>query len=542
MFRPVFAVFLLLASVLPSRACPWCQRYGVKETVSAGTPDPGGKFQGAIPPAAQTRHYYVAAEPVTWTWVPGGENTSKPLPLPPDLLARPTASKVRYVQYTDATFTCRALDTPRLGIVGPVLRGVVGEYLAVTFLNRAGQPLSLHPHGVRYDKDSEGAYTLPQPGLGSAVGPGATFTYVWQLDEASGPQPGEPSSKCWLYHSHCVNEEEINAGLAGFIVVTDPARARPDGTPADVDREMATLFINFDETPEDESLDPDLIDPRPPLRTPLQTYELRDAGLRPSVNGRMFGNLPGLEMRAGERVRWYLGALGEDDGMHTAHWHGARVRTADRQFVDVVSLFPGQTKVADQLADNPGDWLLHCHVSDHMMQGMFAHFIVRPADSPTPPEPFLGLESARTSLRWTQAELAVDFSAEAEAPATICLRGEARMYQGFFASRQPPTIRFAGRSVALHADGPQRAKGEGARWEVLNANGEGVVLDDELQFQLQLDGAAWREALRAAGWQQGKAGATDLPVEVQLGETRHAAALPLRLSAEGERLRGHLAE
>jgi FtsP/CotA-like multicopper oxidase with cupredoxin domain len=28
------------------------------------------------------------------------------------------------------------------------------------------------------------------------------------------------------------------------------------------------------------------------------------------------------------------------------------------------------------LADNPGTWLLHCHVADHMMAGMYATYTV----------------------------------------------------------------------------------------------------------------------------------------------------------------------
>src|SRR6185295_18416878 len=107
-----------------------------------------------------------------------------------------------------------------LGILGPVLRGLVGEYLLVTFLNRTDRPLSMHPHGVKYDKASEGASYLPNPGSGAAVPPGAKFTYVWKLDQSSGPLPDEPSSKGWLYHSHVKAEEEANLGLIGFIVVT----------------------------------------------------------------------------------------------------------------------------------------------------------------------------------------------------------------------------------------------------------------------------------------------------------------------------------
>ena len=64
------------------------------------------------------------------------------------------------------------------------------------------------------------------PGLsGVAVPRRARFNYVWYLDEESGPLPTEPSSKGWLYHSHVGGEGEINLGLEGFIIVTDPKRA-----------------------------------------------------------------------------------------------------------------------------------------------------------------------------------------------------------------------------------------------------------------------------------------------------------------------------
>jgi hypothetical protein len=38
----------------------------------------------------------------------------------------------------------------------------------------------------------------------------------------------------------------------------------------------------------------------------------------------VFGNLAGLQMNEGERVRWYLFALGSEQDLHTAHWHGLR--------------------------------------------------------------------------------------------------------------------------------------------------------------------------------------------------------------------------
>jgi hypothetical protein len=62
-------------------------------------------------------------------------------------------------------------------------------------------------------------------------------------------------------------------------------------------------------TVEDADL-PKPFEPRPLIRT----LELREIGMRATINGLALGNLPGLEMRSGERVRWYLGSLGEENG------------------------------------------------------------------------------------------------------------------------------------------------------------------------------------------------------------------------------------
>ena len=167
----------------------------VRPTVTVEMGELGGKFFGSSPDPAKTRHYYIAAEPERWDYAPEGRDVICGKPLPPPVIANRRGSKLRYVQYTDATFAARVIQNPSLGILGPALRGVVGEYIAITFLNRTPSPVSMHPHGLRYDRDSEGTYHDLKPGLGGAVGPGAKCTYVWQLDASSGPMPGEPSSR-----------------------------------------------------------------------------------------------------------------------------------------------------------------------------------------------------------------------------------------------------------------------------------------------------------------------------------------------------------
>jgi FtsP/CotA-like multicopper oxidase with cupredoxin domain len=424
------------------------QAYDIKPTVTSDMADRGGKYFGQTPDPAKTRHYYIAAEPDQWDFMPLGADPICGMTPSRDVITRHRIAKVRYFQYTDATFTERVPESRRLGILGPVLRGVVGDYLEITFWNRAALPLSMHPHGVKYDKDSEGSYysdnrrppfapenSAPRAGSGqgAAVGPNAKFTYVWYLDEQSGPLPAEPSSKAWLYHSHVGGEGEMNLGLEGFIIVTDPKRARPDGTPNDVDREMPALFMIFNEGHEDpeareqaekaagnqplenliKSLPPPNGQTSPGASTSLtpktstEATDLGESAERHTINGYTYGNLRGLEMNEGERVRWYLFGLGSESDLHTPHWHGLRVLDEGVRRTDTIELLPGSMKIADMLADNPGDWLFHCHVSDHMANGMFALITVYPRENPraslSPAKAFLGFPPPPPSNNLTNA-------------------------------------------------------------------------------------------------------------------------------------------
>jgi len=229
----------------------------------------------------------------------------------------------------------------------------------------------------------------------------------------------EPSSKGWLYHSHVMGENEINLGLVGCIIVTDPKRARPDGTPSDVDREMPALFIIFNESEGDNDDKnrggaggaPALNPPggglilqngqlTPSVASPKQSgnltdsFALQEQGQRHTINGLIYGNLHGYEMNEGERVRWYLFALGSENDLHTPHWHGLRVIEDGVRRTDTVELLPASMKIADMVADDPGNWLFHCHVEEHMDNGMFALVTVFPKDKPSastaPARAFLG--------------------------------------------------------------------------------------------------------------------------------------------------------
>ena len=310
-------------------------------------------------PAAQSvrvRDYYVTAEEVMWDFAPARQNlvmnhAGHAARLPATWAKSTRWKKLRYVEYTDDSFATRRPQPEWLGILGPILRAEVGDTVRVHFLNRTHGHYGMHPHGLRYTKDHEGAF-YASAGRGARIPPGGRFTYEWIADETSGPGPADPSSLVWWYHSHVDEPAETNAGLLGPIVVTAKGRARDDATPVDVDREVVVAFMIFDEARGEER------------------------GQMHAINGFIFGNLPSPVLKTGDRARWYVLGMGNEKDIHTAHWHGKTLRVQGRN-TDVIEVFPGGMVTADMLADNPGTWLLHCHVADHLNAGMMATYTIR---------------------------------------------------------------------------------------------------------------------------------------------------------------------
>lgn len=327
-----------------------------------GNGDSGSKANAYTP---QTRTYFLAAEHVTWNYAPLGRDPVMERAIPSPFGDQLEYEKIRYIQYTDDSFTTPVEQPNWLGILGPIIRGVVGDTVKVSFLNRTDRHLSIHPHGLKYDKDNEGAEYTPG-GAGAAVPPDGRFTYTWEVDEGAGPAPGEPSSKVWLYHSHVDEVQDVLDGLVGTIVVTDAAMARADGTPSDVDAEFVTLFLIFNENAGGGG--------HGSAEAPPTEEE---GNLKHAINGRIFGNLEGLEMNRDDRVRWYVVGLGDEPDLHTPHWHGETAIVDGRTRTDVVELLPASMHVADLVTDNPGTWLFHCHVAGHVEAGMYATFVVR---------------------------------------------------------------------------------------------------------------------------------------------------------------------
>jgi manganese oxidase len=354
---------------------------------------------------AKVHPYYVAADEVEWNYAPHGIDKmmemkfmgySKLLTERGEHRIGTTYLKAVYREYTDETFTKlkqREPEWEHLGILGPVLRAEVGDTIKVIFKNNASHPYSMHPHGVFYKKFSEGsgyADGTNEPDK-NGVPPGKTHVYTWEVPERAGPGPNDPSSIVWLYHSHADEPKDVESGLIGTIIISRKGTAGPTGRPKDVDREFVNLFMLFNENTSwylKQNIDKYTSDPKGVNKLesmPVDdegTFNLAGSGfiaanVKSSINGYMYANMPMMTMKKGERVRWYLVTMGEGFNFHTPHWHGNVVLDGGKR-TDVVAISPAQMLTVDMVPDDPGIWMYHCHIDEHMQTGMMALYEVKP--------------------------------------------------------------------------------------------------------------------------------------------------------------------
>jgi len=300
------------------------------------------------PTAGQLREYWVQADSFLHNMVPTGKDGMMNMPF---LENQSSYWAVGYKAYTPnwgKPLTGNDDIGANTGIPGPVFRGSVGDTIRVHFRNNDthyNYPHSMHPHGVIYTPANNGAWVASDPQPGGAVEVGKSYTYEWKV------RPNSVGT--WVYHDHgpsvtvganMLMEFGVELGLFGLLVLTDAS------TPP-VKKEFFT-FLH------------DLFKEHIPELS--QDYDC--------FNGYSYlNNTPTFTAKVGDTIRWHIGALGQE--FHAFHLHGHRW-SSNGQFVDVVQIGPSNATSFDFVADNPGKWLYHCHVTDHMMGGMMGMYII----------------------------------------------------------------------------------------------------------------------------------------------------------------------
>ena len=126
-------------------------------------------------------------------------------PAPMELKPKPTDALIFGETPTKTVFTYG--EAP--GAMPPVLRLKRGEPFAARLVNGLDEPTTIHWHGLRIPNAMDGVPFLTQPN----ISPGRSFDYAFT----------PPDAGTFWYHPHCNTLEQMGHGLAGVMVVEDPA-------------------------------------------------------------------------------------------------------------------------------------------------------------------------------------------------------------------------------------------------------------------------------------------------------------------------------
>ncbi|XP_068571995.1 ferroxidase HEPHL1 [Cebidichthys violaceus] len=424
----LFPATFATAEMLPKATGKWLLTCQVNDHLLAGMQafyevKACGSKAGSTVMGGVVRNYYLAAMKVQWSYGPSGRDLINNV----SLTETDSASevffgrdngriggdymKVIYVEYTDNTFTVTKPPTPysqHLGILGPVLRAEEGDTLRVTFLNTADRSYSIQPHGLHYDKHFQGiSYEDGVDKPGSHVGPGENFTYTWQVLE--GPSSSDSPCIPYLYYSATDPASDTNSGLVGPLLVCKKGTLGENGAQKGINKEFFLLFSVMDENM--SWYLKDNIKMFGSSSTNPEDEDFEESNLMHAVNGRMYGNLHGLEMCAGDKVSWYTFGLGTEVDIHGVYFEG---NTFKKQSTtrDTISVFPHTTATAFMQPSTPGMYEVSCRVTDHYSSGMRQQYRVNFCPQHKPKLPPSGGPTKIVQYFISAEEIEWDFSPE----------------------------------------------------------------------------------------------------------------------------------
>jgi manganese oxidase len=223
---------------------------------------------------------------------------------------------------------------------GPTIQITRGDRVRIIVDNHLPEATSMHWHGFEVPRDMDGAPGSDQ----DPIAPGGRFVYEFTLNQDG----------TYFYHSHMAMQEMM--GMIGAFIMHPKEAYRPR-----VDKDFAIIMQEYAILPN--------------INVP-NSMNMEFNWL--TFNGKSGPATTPLIVRHGERVRIRLINLGMDH--HPIHLHG-------HQFVvtgteggrqpettwgpgNTVLVGVAQSRDVEFVANNPGDWMLHCHLPHHMMNQM----------------------------------------------------------------------------------------------------------------------------------------------------------------------------
>jgi FtsP/CotA-like multicopper oxidase with cupredoxin domain len=228
---------------------------------------------------------------------------------------------------------------------GPVIEAVEGDRVRIYVTNQLPEPTSVHWHGILLPNGMDGVSGLNQPGIPV----GETYVYEFPLKQHG----------TFMYHSHFDEMIQMAMGCMGmFVIHPRDAAVRPA-----VERDFCLMLSEW-------AIKPGARKPDPSVMTDFNIL---------TINGKAFPGTAPLVAKVGDRVRIRIGNLSAMDH-HPIHLHGYsfRITATDGGLIPPAGQWPettvlvavGSTRDIEFVADAPGDWAMHCHMTHHVMNQM----------------------------------------------------------------------------------------------------------------------------------------------------------------------------
>jgi FtsP/CotA-like multicopper oxidase with cupredoxin domain len=224
---------------------------------------------------------------------------------------------------------------------GPTIEAVQGDRVRIIVHNKLPEATTVHWHGLELPIAMDGVPGLTQ----EPIAPGGVFTYEFDLHQ----------NGTFFYHSHGAMQEIM--GMTGLFVIHPKKAYEPV-----VDHDFGLIMQQFAILP--QSTIPNSVSEEFNFFT---------------INGRSGPYVTPLVVRLGSRVRIRFMNLSAMDH-HPMHLHGhtfwvtgtegGRIPESAWIPTNNIVVGVGQSRDVEFIANNPGDWMLHCHILHHMMNHM----------------------------------------------------------------------------------------------------------------------------------------------------------------------------
>ncbi len=227
---------------------------------------------------------------------------------------------------------------------GPTIEAAEGDRVRIYVTNKLAGGTSVHWHGLLLPNGMDGVAGLTQ----HVIQPGETYRYEFTLHQHG----------TYMYHSHYDEMTQMALGMLGLFII-HPRQSKEERP----DRDFAFLLSEW-------RIDVGTSRPNPNEMTDFNIF---------TFNAKVFPASAPMVTRLGDRVRIRIANLGAMSH-HPIHLHGHQFRITEtdggqipqsaQQPESSVLVAVGQSRTIDFVADAPGDWAMHCHMTHHVMNQM----------------------------------------------------------------------------------------------------------------------------------------------------------------------------